>query len=561
MRIGLAQINPTVGDIAGNAELILDRVKEAEQNNCALVLFPELSLTGYPPEDLLLKPAFIKDNLTALKDLAHLIKKTIAVIGFVDSKNGKNYNAAAWVEKGRIKAVYHKQELPNYGVFDEKRYFEPGRKPCVQRLGPWRIGLTICEDIWVGKKALEPLKKLKPHIAINISASPFHVGKLSTRHTIGINAAAFLKAPVIYCNLVGGQDELVFDGASFVAGPNGKILAQAPQFKDGLFVIASLVAEGDRAKRSASTRDSDWKLISQRQIASVAPAGLPRNDRTAEIHEALILGLRDYVRKNKFEKVALGISGGIDSALVAALAAEALGPENVVGITMPSQFNSKDTVNDSRQLAANLGITFHEIAIKPVFDLYQQTLAPLFSQTKPNIAEENLQARVRGTLLMAVSNKFGWLILTTGNKSEISTGYCTLYGDTAGGFAVLKDVLKTTVYDLARFINKKAGRAIIPQSIIDRPPTAELRANQKDEDSLGKYADLDPIIVGYVENNKSLDELKKQLGQDASYIKKTISLIDRSEYKRRQAPPGIKITPRAFGRDHRMPMTNRYNPS
>jgi NAD+ synthase (glutamine-hydrolysing) len=396
-----------------------------------------------------------------------------------------------------------------------------------------RIGLTICEDIWLGDEPLKPLKKLKPEIVLNISASPFHAGKMPLRHAAAARAARFLKAPVLYANTVGGQDELVFDGGSFVMSPTGKVVRQFPQFETGLY--------------------------SAELPFSFAPA--PKLSRIEEIYCALVLGIRDYVEKNKFEKVALGVSGGIDSALVAALAVQALGPERVVAVTMPSRYNSDATHSDAVKLAKNLGVELLDIAIQPLYEMFLSTLEPAFRGTEPNIAEENIQARIRGTLLMSLSNKFGWLILTTGNKSEISTGYCTLYGDTAGGFAVLKDVLKTTVYELSRHINTVSEREVIPVSTIDRRPTAELRANQFDEDSLGSYAALDPIIVGYVEQNKSLGELTASLKQDPAYIKKIVTLIDRNEYKRRQAPPGIKITPRSFGRDHRMPITNRYRPA
>ncbi len=545
MRIGLAQINPTVGDIAGNAKLILDQINAAK-GQCDLIIFPELSLTGYPPEDLLLKPAFIQDNLTALKHLAASVHGIDALLGFVDHKQGRLYNAAAWISNRRIRGIYHKQKLPNYGVFDEERYFAPGPRFALWKIKGISVGITICEDLWSDSDFLTPLKRMKPDLVVNLSASPFHAGKWKERETVAKAAARALGAPVAYCNLVGGQDELVFDGGSFVIRPDGRKIHQAPLFKTGLTQFTF-----SNEKKTLGSSEKQKK----RTITLIE-----------EIHGALLLGLSDYVSKNRFQKVALGLSGGIDSALVAALAAKALGSSNVIGVTMPSRFNSPETVKDARDLARNLGIRLIEIPIENLFDSFKTALAPSFKGTTPNIAEENLQARIRGSLLMALSNKFGWLVLTTGNKSEMSTGYCTLYGDTAGGFAVIKDVLKTTVYALARFMNDKAGSAVIPASTLSRPPTAELRENQRDEDSLGAYADLDPLLIGYVEKNRPLADLEKsvsikQISDKADYIRKIVSLVDKSEYKRRQAPPGIKITPRSFGRDHRMPITNRYTPS
>ncbi len=522
MRVGLAQVNPTVGDISSNARLIVDRAQQAKAAGCDLVVFPELCLTGYPPEDLLLKPAFIADNIRALRDIAKKITGITAIVGFVDEKSGRRYNAAAWIEKGRVQDIYWKRCLPNYGVFDEARYFSPGEKPVVRAVKGVRVAVTICEDIWIAGDHLKELKKLKAGLVVNLSASPFHVGKLKERHAAfkkTVNAAG---APLLYCNMVGGQDELVFDGGSFAMEKTGRVSAQFPSFTEGLYIFPE-------TKSSAPSNDLE------------------------QIHQALLTGLRDYVRKNGFSKVALGLSGGIDSALVAALAVEALGPSNVIGVTMPSKYNLEETKSDAALVAQNLGITFHEIPIQPLYREFLNTLDPFFRDTQPNIAEENLQARIRGSLLMALSNKFNWLVLTTGNKSEMSTGYSTLYGDMAGGFAVIKDVLKTTVYALSRLINQKAGRELIPETTIRRAPTAELRENQRDEDSLGPYAELDPVIVDYVEKNKPA-------GTADAYARRIVGLIDRSEYKRRQAPPGIKISPRSFGRDHRMPITNRYRP-
>jgi len=539
MRIGLTQLNPTVGDIGGNAELILDRITEAEKSGCHLTIFPELALTGYPPEDLVLKPAFIKDNLTALKDLTPLIKNSAALIGYIDQKDRKLFNAAAWIEKGKVQSTYRKICLPNYGVFDEQRYFEPGSKIQILSCQGIKIALTICEDIWTETWPLKKIKSQKPDLLINISASPFHAGKLKKRTDVIRKTASTLKTAVLYCNMVGGQDELVFDGGSLVVSPSGKIIGQFPQFKSGLYIFD--VQKTKKGIQFAGLENQEESL-----------SGIE------EVFEALVLGIRDYVNKNGFQKTALGLSGGIDSSLTAALAVEALGPDRVVGVTMPSQYNLSETRKDAVRLAENLGIRLLEIPIKPVFDSYLEALSPSFKDYDPNTAEENIQARIRGNLLMALSNKFGWLILTTGNKSELSVGYCTLYGDMAGGFAVLKDVLKKTVYDLSKHINQKAKKEIIPQTVIDRPPTAELRKDQKDEDSLGPYAQLDPLIVGYVEENLPLKKLIQKTHAKEDYARKIVTLVDRNEYKRRQSPPGIKITPRAFGRDHRMPITNRY---
>ncbi len=538
MRIALAQINPVVGDLEGNTALILRSAEAAVAQGADLLVVPEMALTGYPPEDLLLRASFLKDNIAALKALAKRLPVT-AVIGFVDIKNADRFNAAAWIQDRKIAAVYHKRLLPNYGVFDEERYFTPGTIPLIRTLKGQRVAVTICEDIWIPGPHWTAIKRGKPDFVVNLSASPFHTEKLRNRHRTFRSFVNTVGTPLAYCNAVGGQDELVFDGASFVLNDRGTLAAQAPMFREGVYTFDV----DERGKISPL-----WEK----------PAAL---DGVDQVLDALVLGLRDYVRKNRFSKVVIGISGGIDSALVAALAVQALGADNVTGVTMPSRFNSKETISDAGKLAANLGIRFMEIPIEATHTSFLKALAPAFTGTKPNEAEENIQARVRGTLLMALSNKFGWLVLTTGNKSEVSTGYCTLYGDTAGGFAVLKDVLKTSVYAISRRINERAGRDVIPESTITRPPTAELRADQKDEDSLGAYSELDPVIVAYVEENRSLRDLIAKTPGKAAYFEKVLGLIDRSEYKRRQAPPGIKITPRAFGRDHRMPLTNRYRPA
>lgn len=534
MRIGLAQINPTVGDINGNTALISHTIDEAVQDNCDLVIFPEMAITGYPPEDLLFKKSFIDQNLTALKIIAAKAKTVQVMLGFVDVKNNKKFNSLAYLENGKIKTIYHKQELPNYGVFDEIRYFSPGNKFISIKNKALTFAPTICEDIWVDAKTLAPLKKLKPDFVVNISASPYHLNKLPLRKKVALRTANALKAPLIYCNLIGGQDELIFDGNSFVILPNGRIPIECPPFQSGLFVFDIKKEKGEFKFRSG--------------IKKTGQKNIP-----LETKDALVLGIKDYVNKNGFKKVGVAVSGGIDSAVVAALAVEALGPDKVVCVTMPSQYNKNETLEDAQTLGKNLQTETLTIPIQSLLEQYLNTLENHFSGSEPNVAEENLQARIRGNIMMALSNKLGWLILTTGNKSEISTGYCTLYGDTAGGFAVLKDVLKTDVYKLAHLYLD-----VIPRTTLSRAPSAELRENQKDEDSLGSYDELDPIIVEYVENNKSINEIQKKTHQDIDKIKKIVSLIDRSEYKRRQAPPGIKISPRSFGRDHRMPITNRF---
>lgn len=536
LRIAQAQINTTVGDLKGNSDKIIKFIKEAKKNKADLITFPELSITGYPPEDLLFKPQFIKDNLEALKKITKQTNNIVALVGFVNKVGHKIYNACALVSNGKHIYSYHKVLLPNYGVFDEKRYFTSGRECLVFKLAGLSFGVNICEDIWEenGPASFEALKG-GAQILLNISASPYYAGKLNLRKAILGRMAKKTKAYVFYNNLVGGQDELVFDGASMVVDPQGKVLNSAKQFEEELLLF--------------DINSDEKSSLLRRRPAKLNPI--------EEIYQALVLGTRDYVKKNNFRKVTLGLSGGIDSALVACIARDALGRQNVVGVTMPSKYTSSGTYSDSKKLAHNLKIKLLELPIGKIFDSYLRALKNTFKSLKSNIAEENLQARIRGNLLMALSNKFGCLVLTTGNKSETSTGYCTLYGDMAGGFAVIKDVPKTLVYKLANYVNKREGTCVIPQSIIDRAPSAELKLNQKDQDTLPPYPALDGIMKSYVEEDKSLADILK-LGFKKALVKKVISMVDRNEYKRRQAPPGVKITPRAFGRDRRMPITNRY---
>ncbi len=528
-RIALAQINSTVGDLDANSEKIILYAEEAKRLGADIVAFPELALTGYPPEDLLLKPKFVDDNIAALHKVAKAIGSgIIAVVGFVDKRKGSIYNAAAVIRNQRIIGVYHKAHLPNYGVFDEKRYFAQGAKADVFSVNSFVFGVNICEDIWHKNGPIREQARAGAKLIININASPYHVGKIKERQAVLSGQARLNRVFIAYVNLIGGQDELVFDGQSMVAAPDGNVIARAPAFKEDLLIID----------------------IGQAKKYSHKPL-----EPIAEVYQALLLGLSDYIRKNGFKKVVIGLSGGIDSALVAALATDALGKENVAGVFMPSRFSSGESEEDAKALAKNLGIKFINISIDDIFEEYLNILKPQFEGRKPNIAEENLQARIRGNLLMALSNKFGWLVLTTGNKSEMSTGYATLYGDMAGGFAVIKDVPKTLVYKLSKYRNSL--KRAIPQRILTKEPTAELKPNQKDSDTLPAYKTLDPILKAYIEEDKALDNIVSR-GFDKDIVSRVLSMVDKSEYKRRQSPPGIKITPKSFGRDRRMPITNSY---
>ncbi len=539
IKIGLAQINPTVGDLEGNKNKILEFTALAKKKGVGLVIFPELAVTGYPPEDLLLKKSFVRDNVRILKRIARYSNGIDIVVGFADYKGGDTYNAGALLRRGRIEGVYRKVLLPNYGVFDEKRYFKPGREPFTFVLKGIKFALTICEDIWnINGLALKLCAALRPHAIINISASPYHFEKEKMREAMLRALARRYRANILYCNMTGGQDELVFDGASRVCDSKGVFRYRARRFEEHLGT--ALLSSG---------RDG---VFIERSEESARPLG-----QLEEIYNGLVLGTRDYLRKNSFSKALLGLSGGIDSSLTAKIACDAIGNENVVGVSMPSRYSSRETQLDARRVAENLGIGFIIIPVDKIFSSYLESLSDIFKALKPNIAEENLQARIRGNTLMALSNKFGWLVLTTGNKSEISMGYCTLYGDTAGGFAVIKDVPKTLVYKLTDFINKAEGREIIPRTVIRRPPTAELKPDQKDEDTLPPYKVLDRVLKLYIERGKSLEDIVKN-GFQRGLVRDIINKVDRNEYKRRQSPPGVKITPRAFGKDWRFPIVNRY---
>ncbi len=568
LRVALAQINPTVGDLAGNAEKIVAYMKQAASHGAAIVAFPELALTGYPPEDLLLKPRFIEDNVSVLKEISREAKGIIAIVGFVD-RPLDIYNSAAVIRDGQIIDVYHKMFLPNYGVFDEQRYFQAGTKCPVYDMGDIRFGVTICEDIWypVGPARLQAAGGAE--FVININGSPYTIGKNAFREKMLATRAADYAAIILYLNTVGGQDELVFDGGSMVFNERGNLIAKAGLFREEL-LLADLDLESVFMWRLHDPRRRQEKIAVGEQVVRVsvpAPEVVPHKIASAplapamkmeeEVYTALRFGLADYVRKNGFSDVVIGVSGGVDSALVLAIAVDALGGEAVHALFMPSRFTSPHSKEDSYALAENLGLRLEEISIEPLFKNYLKTLAPSFKGMKAGAAEENIQARIRGNLLMAFSNKFGWLVITTGNKSEMSVGYATLYGDMAGGFALIKDVPKTLVYSLARWRNSRQKKGpVIPERIIAREPSAELKAGQKDTDSLPPYDLLDPVLEAYVEDDMSFEEILNLC--DPENARRVINMIDRSEYKRRQAPPGIKITPRAFGRDRRFPITNKY---
>lgn len=570
LRVALAQINPTVGDLEGNRAKILDYLERAREAGAELVAFPELALTGYPPEDLLLKPSFIRDNLASLHGIASRVHGITAVIGFVDADDDI-YNAAAVIRDGEVAGVYRKVYLPNYGVFDEQRYFQRGREQPIFLLHGVKVGVSICEDIWypTGPAAIQ--SEAGAQLLVNINASPYHMGKEEERQRMLATRAADNGVLVCYVNTVGGQDELVFDGGSLVFDQNGRMIARGKQFEEDL-VVADLDVEAVFRSRLHDPRnraeplfpilaDVPAPLITLSEPPTgVTRAPLPARDAPvlrgpAEVYWALVTGTRDYVRKNRFEKVIIGLSGGIDSSLVAAVAVDALGPGNVVGVSMPSRYSSQGSRDDARDLAEQLGIRMLTVPIEPAFQAYLSMLEEPFQGTKPDIAEENLQARARGNVLMALSNKFGYLVLTTGNKSEMSVGYATLYGDMAGGFAVIKDVPKTLVYQVSEYRNTLSR--VIPESVMLKEPSAELRPDQRDVDSLPPYSVLDPILQAYVEEDRSVEEMVA-LGYPEETVLRVARMVDRAEYKRRQAPPGVKVTTRAFGRDRRLPITNRY---
>ena len=573
IRIGIAQINPTVGDLSGNANKIIRFIDEAKALGVDLLTFPELALTGYPPEDLLLKPQFIQRNRESLKEIIRHSAGIAVVVGFVDHSNNAIYNAAAMIYNKNLTGVYHKNHLPNYGVLDENRYFRAGIECPIFIIYNIGIGITISEDMWyeTGPATVQAYAGAK--LLVNISASPYHAGEGDFRERMLADRATANVAIVTYNNLVGGQDELVFDGNSLVINEKGEVIARGKQFEEELIVTDLNLESVFRSQRHEPRRMKERPLVktelgqaTEIEVASeypmVAKPSLPPRhveelDKIAEIYQALVLGTRDYVRKNGFKKVVIGLSGGVDSTLVAAIAVDALGADNVVGVSMPSRYSSPDSKSDAELLAKNLGIELKIIPIEKAFSSYLETLAEPFKETQPDVTEENIQARIRGNILFALSNKFGWLVLACSNKSETATGYTTLYGDMAGGFIPLKDVPKTMVFELAKYKNRRAGSEVIPSNVLTKAPSAELRPDQKDTDTLPPYELLDPILKAYVEDNMTIDQIAA-MGFDREIVLKAARLVDRNEYKRRQAAPGIKITPRDFGRDRRLPITNRF---
>jgi NAD+ synthase (glutamine-hydrolysing) len=537
VRIALGQIGTTVGDLEGNVELMTAWTSRATEAGADVVVFPELAITGYPPEDLVLRPAFVDDNLEALERLAKQTAGGCAVMtGFVDRTDRGIHNAAALLGGGEVVARYHKVKLPNYGVFDERRTFAPGDAACPIRLAGSELGLSVCEDAWSPGPPFDTYAERRTPVILNINGSPYHRGKAEERVDICHDRALETGSWIVYVNAVGGQDELVFDGGSIVVAPDGTPRHRAAMFEEDLLVVEI---------------DGDTSAADERPAWPSEPE---------EVYRALLLGLRDYARKNGFREAVLGLSGGVDSALVAVLAADALGADAVRTVAMPSRYSSAESLEDATEVARRLGVRLHVVGIDPVFGSFLEALAEPFRGTEPGLAEENLQARIRGTTLMAISNRFGSLVLATGNKSEYAVGYATLYGDMAGGFAPIKDVPKTLVYDLVGWRNARDGaEGPIPERIVTKAPSAELRPNQKDTDSLPPYEVLDPIVEAYVEEDRSPEDIVRE-GVDPELVERVVGMIDRAEYKRRQAAPGIKITPKAFGRDRRLPITNRYRP-
>jgi NAD+ synthase (glutamine-hydrolysing) len=567
LRIALAQINPTVGDLDGNVALIKAAYDEAEAAGCDIVAFPELAITGYPPEDLVLKPGFVADNKHALASIAAHTGHCAAVVGFVDADRDL-YNAAAMCVNGAVVGTYRKRVLPNYAVFDEARYFTPGDANDPYELfviGGVKVAMSICEDVWSPTGPLAQQAAGGAELNININGSPFHNGKAHARERMLATRAADASCALVYVNQVCGQDELVFDGGSMVFDNEGTLVARAAQFVSEL-LITDVVVEPVYRKRLIDPRGRATvehlplvTISEQPRLAAgiVEPRLVEPLSSDAELYSALVLGTRDYVRKNGFTDVVIGLSGGIDSTIVACVAVDALGAEHVHGVSMPSRYSSDHSRADAADLAERLGIDYRTVAIEPAFAAYLDMLAPSFDGRPADLTEENLQSRIRGTTLMALSNKFGWMVLTTGNKSEMAVGYFTIYGDSVGGYAVIKDVLKTRVYDLCRYVNVHAGRTIINESVITKPPSAELRPDQRDDQSLPPYEVLDPILRLYVEDDRTAAEMI-ELGHDEALVRRITRLVDVNEYKRRQCPPGVRVSLKAFGKDRRLPITNRY---
>ena len=577
-RLALAQINPTVGDIAGNTAKILDYLERAREAQADLVAFPELAITGYPPEDLLFKRSFLTDNVAAMEKVAAASQGIAVVLGYVhivslerqsEDVGPQVTNAAALCYGGKLIDTYHKIFLPNYGVFDEQRYFQSGSECPVYTIGGVAVGVNICEDIWYPAGPTTVQCQAGAELIVNINASPFHAGKCAFREDMIAQRASENSLTVAYVNTVGGQDELVFDGGSIICDPAGGLVARGPAFQESLLITdLSFPSQAKENPANAGAGVGTPKTMTVSEAGAEIKSSLEAQtildamNGPEEIYRALVMGTGDYLRKSGFTKALIGLSGGVDSALTATVAVDALGKENVVGITMPSRYSSEGSISDSKKLADNLGLDLWEVPIEPAHQAFTDMLAEQFKGTEANVAEENVQARVRGNVLMTVSNKFGWIVLTTGNKSEMAMGYATLYGDMAGGFAVLKDVPKTTVYELCRWRNQQGvgfGTMddVIPVAILDKPPSAELREGQLDADSLPDYEVLDPVVEAYVEDDLSYQEMVAQ-GMDPFVVRQVIAAVDRNEYKRRQAPPGVKITHRAFGKDRRLPIVNRY---
>ena len=572
-RLALAQINSTVGDLEGNCRKILQFIEEARSLEVDLVAFPEMALTGYPAEDLLYKTSFIQDNLRAMHRVVQASQGLAVIVGFVDA-DGDIYNAAAVAYQGNLAGIYHKMYLPTYGVFDEDRYFRRGESCPVFTINGVGVGVSICEDVWYPLGPMVVQRAAGAEVIVNINASPYHAGKQSYRERMMTTRAADNELFVAYLNTVGGQDELVFDGASLIYNPGGELVARGKEFEEDL-VVADLEVEtvfrsrlrDPRARKGnpailAEIGTSKTISVSEYQDRERPPLGKRETPQPLEpmeeVYQALVTGTGDYVRKSGFSRVVIGLSGGIDSSLTACIAVDALGQDNVLGVAMPSRYSSEGSIVDAKVLAENLGIELWTIPIESAHNAYLDMLNSPFQGMEPGTTEENIQSRIRGNLLMAISNKFGWLVLTTGNKSEMAMGYATLYGDMAGGFAVLKDVPKTLVYKLSRWRNKNGRPAkVIPQTVFDKPPSAELKPDQKDEDTLPPYSVLDPVLKAYVEEDRSFQEIVA-MGFDPRIVKRVITTVDRNEYKRRQAPPGVKITPRAFGKDRRLPIVNHY---
>jgi len=556
LRLAMAQINPTVGGFDINIAKILKVIDEARLQGADLITFPELAICGYPPEDLLFRSRFIEENQKMLDKVVRASKGLTIIIGFVDAKKDL-FNAAAIIHDGRLADVYHKVCLPNYGVFDESRYFKPGKKNPLYMIGGIALGVNICEDIWCQDGPAIDQAKAGADIIVNISASPYHYGKCDDRRKILKKHAIQGNVFIVYNNLVGGQDELVFDGNSMVLDNKGETITEGEQFKEELIMVDLDV--GTKTKGSSHPEEAIvlTEELSLKEKPPLTRRNIEEHLLVGEVYDALVLGTRDYILKNGFKKAVVGISGGIDSSLVATIAVDALGASNVTGVIMPSGYSSPGSIKDAGELSTNMGIRTLTVPIEKMFKEYQKALKTVFKGTRTDITEENIQARIRGNILMALSNKFGWLVLATGNKSEMATGYTTLYGDLAGGFAVIKDVPKTMVYELANYRNSLESNPLIPEAVIKKAPSAELKPNQQDRDNLPPYEVLDPILQAYVEEDNNIEQIV-EMGFDLETVKKVVRLVDSSEYKRRQSPPGIKITPKAFGRDRRLPITNDF---